>query len=164
MPVLRAMRGDITTLNVDVIVNAANSSLLGGGGINGAIHRAARPQLLEACRTLSGCETGQVKTTPGFDLAARWVVHMVGPVWSGGTAGEPERLASCYRESLVRADEVEAATIVFPAIATGIYNYPADLAAAIAVGAVRAATTCVDKTIFICFDEGTLSICRDLLE
>jgi O-acetyl-ADP-ribose deacetylase (regulator of RNase III) len=158
------MQGDITTLNVDVIVNAANSSLLGGCGIDGAIHRAAGPRLLEACRTLNGCETGQAKTTPGFDLAARWVVHTVSPVWSGGTAGEPEQLASCYRESLVRAGEVEAVTIVFPAIATGIYNYPADLAAAIAVDAVQAATTCVDEIIFICFDEGTLSIYRDLLE
>ncbi|MEC8068843.1 MAG: macro domain-containing protein, partial [Actinomycetota bacterium] len=116
MPVLRAMQGDITTLDVDVIVNATNTSLLGGGGIDGAIHRAAGPQLLEFCRTLGGCETGHAKTTPGFDLPARWVVHTVGPVWGGGAAGEPEQLASCYRESLARADEVEAATIVFPAI------------------------------------------------
>ncbi len=163
MPVLRAMQGDITTLDVDVIVNAANTSLLGGGGIDGAIHRAAGPQLLEFCRTLGGCETGHAKTTPGFDLPARWVVHTVGPVWGGGAAGEPEQLASCYRESLARADEVEAATIVFPAISTGIYGYPADLAAAIAVDTVRAATTRVDEIIFICFDEATLSIYRDLL-
>ena len=163
MPVLRAMQGDITTLDVDVIVNAANTSLLGGGGIDGAIHRAAGPQLLEFCRTLGGCETGHAKTTPGFDLPARWVVHTVGPVWGGGAAGEPEQLASCYRESLARADEVEAATIVFPVISTGIYGYPSDLAAAIAVDAVRAATTRVDEIIFICFDEATLSIYRDLL-
>ena len=163
MPVLRAMQGDITTLDVDVIVNAANTSLLGGGGIDGAIHRAAGPQLLEFCRTLGGCETGHAKTTPGFDLPARWVVHTVGPVWGGGAEGEPEQLASCYRESLARADEVEAATIVFPAISTGIYGYPADLAADLAVDAVRAATTRVDEIIFICFDEATLSIYRDLL-
>ena len=163
MPVLRAMQGDITTLDVDVIVNAANTSLLGGGGIDGAIHRAAGPQLLEFCRTLGGCETGHAKTTPGFDLPTRWVVHTVGPVWGGGAAGEPEQLASCYRESLARADEAEAATIVFPAISTGIYGYPTDLAAAIAVDAVRAATTRVDEIIFICFDEATLSIYRDLL-
>lgn len=154
-PRLNRYMGDITALDVDAIVNAANSSLLGGGGVDGAIHRAAGPELLEYCRTLGGCETGQAKITPGFDLEAGWVIHTVGPVWRGGDHGEPELLASCYRESLARADEVGAGTVAFPAISTGVYGYPIEAAAAIAVDAVRSTRTDVDEVIFVAFDQET---------
>jgi O-acetyl-ADP-ribose deacetylase len=124
---------DITTLPVDAIVNAANSSLLGGGGVDGAIHRAAGPRLLEATRKIGGCPTGQARLTPGFDLPAKWVIHTVGPVWQGGHAGEDELLASCYRESLKLAASVGATTIAFPAISTGAYGFPVGRAARIAI-------------------------------
>ncbi len=154
-PELNLYMGDITALEVDAIVNAANSTLLGGGGVDGAIHRAAGAELLEHCRTLGGCETGQAKITPGFNLTALRVIHTVGPVWRGGTHGEPELLASCYRESLARADEVEAATVAFPAISTGVYGYPIEAAAAIAVETVHSTPADVSEVIFVAFDQET---------
>ncbi len=162
-PELTVVLGDITTLPVDAIVNAANNTLLGGSGVNGAIHRAAGPELLEYCRTLGGCETGQAKITPGFDLTARWVIHTVGPVWRGGGHGEPDLLASCYRESLARADEVGAGTVAFPAISTGVYGYPIEAAAAIAVETVLSTPTDVDDVVFVCFEQATFDAYADLL-
>lgn len=153
VPDLEVVQGDIAAESVDAVVNAANESLLGGGGVDGAIHRAAGPELLEHCRTLGGCATGDAVATPGFGLAARWIIHTVGPVWRGGDRGEPELLASCYRASLARADEVDAATVAFPAISTGVYGYPIPAAATVAVGAVRSTDTSVDHVRFVCFDD-----------
>jgi O-acetyl-ADP-ribose deacetylase len=135
---IEIVQADITTLPVDAIANAANNSLLGGGGVDGAIHRAAGPRLLEATRKIGGCPTGQARLTPGFDLPAKWVIHTVGPVWQGGLAGEDELLASCYRESLKLAASVGATTVAFPAIATGAYGFPLVRAARIAIGEIGA--------------------------
>ena len=135
---LSVVVADITTLTIDAIVNAANRSLLGGGGVDGAIHRAAGPALLDACRTLGGCETGEAKATPGFGLPAKHIVHTVGPVWHGGDAGEDERLASCYRRSIALAAELKATSLAFPAISTGAYGFLPDRAAPIAIRAALA--------------------------
>jgi O-acetyl-ADP-ribose deacetylase (regulator of RNase III) len=151
-PHLEATLGDITTEHVDAIVNAANTSLLGGGGVDGAIHRAAGPQLLDACRELAGCAFGDAKPTPGFDLAAKWVIHTVGPIWEGGTSGEARLLASCYRRCLEVADELGAASVAFPAISTGAYRYPVAEATRIAVETVRTTLSSVQLVRFVCFD------------
>ena len=161
---LEAMKGDITTLEVDAIVNAANSALAGGGGVDGAIHQAAGPELGQACDRLGGCDTGDAKATPGFRLPARWVIHTVGPRWHGGGEGEADALASCYRRSLEVADELGARTVAFPAISTGIYGYPAEDAAAVAVASLRRASTEVEAVTLVAFDDRTLSLYRRLLE
>jgi O-acetyl-ADP-ribose deacetylase len=155
---IEAVRGDITTQEVDAIVNAANSSLLGGGGVDGAIHRAGGPAILEECRRLGGCETGDAKATTAGRLPARWVIHTVGPVWDGGAYGEAEQLASCHRRSLEVARGLGARSVAFPAISCGLYGYPPELAAEIAVGAVRDHD--LDLVRFVLFGDDVYDVFR----
>lgn len=165
MPHLEAVRGDITKLEVDAIVNAANTSLLGGGGVDGAIHRGAGKELLRACEKLGGCATGSAKATPGFNLPAKWVFHAVGPVWNGGSKHEDDLLAGCYRTCMELAREHGVKSIAFPAISTGIYRFPRQRAAEIAVATVReeVGSSGVEQVIFCCFDDETARIYQDLL-
>jgi O-acetyl-ADP-ribose deacetylase (regulator of RNase III) len=165
MAKLTAILGDITQLHVDAIVNAANSSVLGGGGVAGGIHRAAGPELFEACSKLNGCATGGVKATPGFLLPAQWVFHAVGPVWQGGEHGEDNLLANCYRRSLELAHEHQVRSIAFPAISTGVYRFPQERAARIAVDTIakHAQASGVETVQFVCFNRETLDIYTRLL-
>lgn len=164
---INAVQADITTLRVDAIVNAANAQLAVGGGVDGAIHRAAGPELLEACRRIGGCSTGQACITPGFQLPAKHVIHAVGPVWRNGARGEPALLASCYRRAIEIADQHALRSVAFSCISTGVYGYPFDLAAETAIATVRDAlssATSIEEVTFCCFSAGDLSVYQKLLE
>ncbi len=166
MPTLQAIQADITSLTIDAIVNAANESLLGGGGVDGAIHRAAGPELLAECKLLRGCETGQAKVTAGFGLKAKFVIHAVGPVWQGGQQGEAELLASCYRQCIELAEQHEISSIAFPAISTGVFGYPKQTATEIAVATVSQAvegTATIGEIVFCCFSATDLKQYRAVL-
>ena len=159
---IQILEGDITRLDVDAIVNAANSSLLGGGGVDGAIHRAAGPELLAACRPLGGCPTGEARVTPGFKLNALWVIHTVGPVWHGGSQHEPELLRACYENSFALALENSVKSIAFPAISTGVYSFPKEAAAEIALESMQAASDDFEKIVACCFSMDDAAIYRAL--
>lgn len=162
--ILEARHADITTLEVDAIVNAANSALAGGGGVDGAIHAAAGVrELSAACAELGGCDTGDAKATPGFRLPARWIIHTVGPVWHGGGHDEVALLASCYRRSIEVAEELGARSVAFPAISTGVYGFPRDLAAETAVATLRALDTTVEEVLLVAYDEPTLELYQQLV-
>ena len=165
MAQLEVFRGDITRLEVDAIVNAANTSLLGGGGVDGAIHRAAGKELLRACEKLGGCPTGSAKATPGFNLPAKWIFHAVGPVWSDGSHGEADLLAGCYRRCMELAHEYKAQSIAFPAISTGIYRFPRQQAAEIAVQTIHEhlRMSGADQVVFCCFDEESEKVYQHIL-
>jgi O-acetyl-ADP-ribose deacetylase (regulator of RNase III) len=161
------VQGDITKIHADAIVNAANEQLAGGGGVDGAIHRAAGPKLAQACRQIGGCPTGQARITPGFDLPADYVIHSVGPIWQGGSQGEAELLASCYRQSLQLAVEHELKHVAFPAISTGVFGYPVEAAAKVAVQAVRAFLAedeTIERVDLVCFDERTHKAFQETLQ
>lgn len=163
---IEVIQGDITKLTVDAIVNAANRSLLGGGGVDGAIHRAAGPKLLDECRKLNGCDTGQAKITSGYNLPARFIIHTVGPIWHGGISNEEALLKNCYQNSLMLAGEYNLASIAFPNISTGIYGFPKDLAANIAICEVKAflgQSSSVTKVIFVCFDRENYILYQKLI-
>ena len=160
---IQVTQGDITKQTVDAIVNAANSLLMGGGGVDGAIHRAAGPGMLAECRLLGGCKTGNAKATSGYNLPAKYVIHTVGPVWQGGDADEDQLLASCYRSSLDVAASLNVRSIAFPAISTGIYGFPKQRAAKIAVNEVSTHLRDIEKLLFVCFDAETADIYRGLL-
>jgi len=166
MSSIEIIQDDITQLEVDAIVNAANSSLMGGGGVDGAIHRAAGPELLEECRSLGGCATGEAKLTQGYELPARFVIHTVGPVWQGGNQGEPELLEQCYVNSLKLADQNQIISIAFPCISTGVYGYPKDLAAETAVKVCREQlqqANTIEEVIFCCFGQEDYDIYQKVL-
>ncbi|HNP65004.1 MAG TPA: O-acetyl-ADP-ribose deacetylase [Woeseiaceae bacterium] len=166
MPTIQAIQADITTLDVDAIVNAANESLLGGGGVDGAIHRAAGPRLLDACRSLGGCKPGQAAITPGFDLRARYVIATVGPIWRGGDCGEADVLRSCYLQCINLAEANGIASIAFPAISTGVYGFPKKQAAEIAIATVSSAvegTAVIAEVVFCCFSQPDLDQYRSIL-
>jgi len=164
---IEVVEGDITKQNVDAIVNAANTTLLGGGGVDGAIHRAAGPELLEECRALGGCATGQAKITKGYRLPAKWVIHTVGPVWRDGWHGEEDLLAGCYRNALALAEQNRARSIAFPSISTGAYGFPLERAARIALGEIKKfleQNRSMEKVVLVCFGEQAFNIYREALK